>query len=215
MPTQPADLPEFGPGALRLLWRSDSYDGFAAGVAMLEERTPVYLNTLEYGFERLKPEWEQLSSLLEKLCTDDEFENIWDRLERSHKTEMHHTLDRSFNIRAVPSLEFDQLLEDHRQWQLHAGLTSDYWYDEFGVPREMRNELWAGREYLNAHYYAVVPWKERESRLSSYSIVGTVTRTALRAPSALRSAPPADPRSDALKAYQATWKPGDAVQGGW
>lgn len=208
-------LPEFGPGQVRLLWKCNAYDGMSEAVAFVDERVgPVYLDAFEFGSERLTKPWQELESLMEKLIDDDDFENIWDRLERKYGSSMKETRDRVFNMHVLPSDEFDSLLEDHRRWQLHAGLGSDYWYD--GKPKLCDPAYWTvPRAYLDAHYYKQVDWRERRARLVAYPKVGTITRTNLYAESELRVAKPDDPRSDELKIYQATWREGDPVRTEW
>lgn len=203
-------------GRVRLLWKSGSHDGMAAAVGLLDGH-PVYVDAYELGHERLTKPWQDLEQLMEKLLEEDDFENIWDRIERKYGAQMRETLDRAFDLRALPSDEFDSLLEDRRRWQLHAGLGSDYWYGEDGKPQLAQPSYWpVARAYLDAHYYKQVEdWFARRSRLQAYPVVGRISRATLYAPSDLRVARPEDPRTDDLKVYQATWREGDLVRTEW
>lgn len=210
-------LPEFGSGQVRLLWKTGSHDGMASAVAFIDERIgPVYLDAFEHGFECLTAPWRELESLMEKLIDDDDFENIWDRLERKYKSQMMETRDRAFNIHVLPSDEFDSLLEDHRAWQLHAGLGSDYWYGDDGKPKLCDPAYWTvPRAYLHEHYYKHVDWFARQARLTAFPKVGTISRTNLYAASELRVPKLEDPRSEELRIYQVTWREGDLVRTEW
>jgi hypothetical protein len=207
-------LPEFGVGQIRLLWSTGSHDGMASAVALLNETVPVSLDAFDMGGSQLRPEWGQLKDLLEELLDSDDSENIWDRVQRKYDAKMHEEHDRMFHVHELPPEEFEQLLIDRRARTLHGGRSTVYFYEEDGVPKT-EYDTWVDRDYMDAHYFDVVDWFTSRERLTAYPILGTVTREVLRSPSSIRSARPTDPRSEELKRYQATWKPGDPVRLDW
>lgn len=209
-------LPEFGPGQVRLLWKCGSYDGMSSAVAIIERVGPAYLHAFELGFERYAKPWQGLDNMMRQLLDDDDRMNIWDRLERKYGDQMTETTDRVFNVHALSSSEFDSMLEEHRRWQLHAGLGGDYWYGNDGKPRLGDPTYWeVPRSYLDAHYYKQSAWPERRDRLVACPIVGSVTRTNLCSASEIRVPKSVDPRSNELKIYQVTWREGDPVRMEW
>lgn len=210
--------PDIAPGRIVLLWRVGSYDGMMTGVGMLEGK-PVYLDACSHrGGWDLKPEWAQLRDLLDRLLKGD-YENIWDRLEREYDKEMNECLPRTFIVHALDEVNLGRMRDQHRQWQLHVGLNTDFFYDEQGRPRnyplERRHEFYweSSQEYIKAHYWDATPRRGRDSE--GLPVIGKITAKDLYASSPHRIPWSQDPRSEDLKHYQATWKPGDPVRLDW
>jgi hypothetical protein len=204
---------EFGPGEIRLLWRTLTYDGFAAGVGVLENKQLVYLDILEWGVEVMRPEWEALEESLDQLLQLEDALRIWHEIETKYKKLIYDGKERSFNVRELPPREAEEMLMHRRHWQLHAGLSSEFVYDETGVPKRHEQLGWTKGPYMKAHYYDVKGSSLLE--LKELPVLGTVTFSTLWAPSDFRVGPPKDPRSDELKQYQAQWREGDPVRLDW
>jgi hypothetical protein len=209
-------LPEIAPGRLILLWRTGSHDGMVSGVGMLEGK-PVHLDASNNrGGWELKPEWAQLRDQLDHLLKGDDSENIWDRIERAYEKEMNEDLPRIFTVSALDEAHLGEMREQHRKWQLHVGLTSDFFYDDQGRPRSYPLERldecsWkTSREYVQAHYWDVTPLRGRYPE--GLEPLGKILSKDLYVPTDHRIPWPKDPRSEDLKRYQASWKPGDPVR---
>ena len=222
------DVPvkEFEPGRIQLLWRTGSYDGMMTGIGLLDGN-PVYLDaTDEPGGMFSKPKWQQLEDLLDELLEDEDADNLLDRLEAKYEDQMYEERPRVFKVRGLTPELFETARAQHRQWQLHGGLHSDFKYDKDGIPRYPGAPPW-GRdlcwgtslEYLKAHFYEPLDFEKTnrrdEEEMKKAPVLGTVTNSALYAPSDHRPKFPKDPRSWRLRLYQARWKPGDLVQLDW
>lgn len=199
-------------GRIRVLFRTGSYDGMMSGIGLLDGK-PVFLDAGNFpGGWQLKPKWRQFEDLMDELLDDEDAENIWDRLERKYDDQMNESTPRRFEVRTMSNEEFENALERHRQFQLHVGLHCDFQYDEKGCPRYPHDKYWGkGPEYIKAHYHDVVSPREKITG----DLLGIVDYKNLFAPSDHRPAFPSDPRSDALKRYQRTWKEGDPVRLDW
>jgi len=214
---------EIEPGRILLLWREGGYDGMLTGIGLLDGN-PVYLDaTNQMGGRVVKPPWQSLENLLDELLDPDDAENIWDRIERKYDEKMHETQKRVFEVRELTPEIFDAAKARHRQWQLHVGLHSDFLYEDGkpvypNIPTTHEDFYWDNsREYVAAHYHDV--WRGddplRDSQIKTLPILGVVSWADLFAKSAHRPPFHKDPRSDALKAYQATWRPGHPVKLDW
>jgi hypothetical protein len=208
-------------GRIRILFRTGSYDGMVTGVGILDGQH-VFLNAREQqGGWDIKPRWRELEDLLEELLTEEDAENIWDRIERGYENEMNQDLPRRFKVQVLTDEQFERIVERHRNFQLHVGLHCDFFYDKEGRPRhaprgDPDETYWSNStEYHKAHFYD--PFLPRRVELNSNEmpVLGYINRDGLYAPSSHRPAFPEDPRSAELRHYQQTWKPGDAVRLDW
>ena len=204
----------FKAGEVRPLFRLGSYDGMMTGVGLLDGRH-VYLDARDQaGGWTLKPKWRQLEDLLDELLSEEDSENIWDRIERKYDEQMNESLPRRFAVRALSDEQFESLLERHRPFQLHVGLHCDFAYDEEGRPSYSHDGYWGlGQEYIKAHFYDAVPARSIDAE--SLPLLGHVDSSDFYAPGTVRPPVVSDPRSPALKAYQETWKDGDLVRLDW
>lgn len=208
-------------GRIRILFRTGSYDGMVTGVGILDGQH-VFLDAREQqGGWSLKPRWRELEDLLDELLTEEDAENIWDRIERKYDDQMNEGLPRRFKIVALTDEQFELLVERHRQFQLHVGLHCDFFYDTEGRPRhyphDKRDEVyWSNStEYHKAHFYDPVLPLRTGLDTNELPVLGHINSNDLYAPSSHHPAFPDDPRSPELRHYQQTWKPGDTVRLEW
>jgi len=204
----------FKAAEVRPLFRLGSYDGMMTGVGLLGGRH-VYLDARdEPGGWTLKPKWRQLEGLLDELLTEEDSENIWDRINRKYEDSTHESLPRRFAVRELSDEQFERLLQRHLPFQLHVGLHCDFAYDEEGRPRYSHDGYWGlGPEYIRAHFYDVVPPQDLD--VENLPLLGHVGSDELYTTGTVRPPSPPDPRSPELKTYQNVWKTGDAVRLDW
>ena len=208
-------------GRIRILFRTGSYDGMVTGVGILNGQH-VFLDAGEQqGGWSLKPRWRELESLLEELLTEDDADNIWDRIERNYDDKMNETVSRRFKVLALTDEQFEVIVGRHRQFQLHVGLHCDYFYDKDGRPGyaprgDEDDTYWSNStEYHKAHFYDPALPGRGDLNTDDLPVLGHIDGNDLYAPSPHRPAFPEDPRSAELRQYQQTWKPGDAVRLDW
>jgi|GEM_PF-2107314 len=216
------DRSDIEPGRILLLWREGSYDGMVTGIGLLDGQ-PVYLDASEQmGSWNLKPRWRELETLIDDLLDEEDAENIWDRIERKYDEKMNENQPRIFDIRQLTPDLFAK--QRHRQWQLHAGLHSDFLYKDgkpmSPAPRYQDEIYWHNsQEYLKAHWYDVRQTRHYPAfaltKTETLPLLGRISWKDLFAKSEHQPDFPKDPRPAALKAYQATWKPGDPVRLDW
>lgn len=208
-------------GRIRILFRTGSYDGMMTGIGILDGQH-VFLDAREQpGGGSLKARWHELEDLLEELLTEDDADDIWDRIERKYDDKMREDFARRFKVVALTDEQFEVLMGRHRKFQLHVGLHCDYFYDEEGRPRhaprgDTDNTYWSNStEYHKTHFYDPVLPMRGELNTDELPVLGYVDHQDLYAPSSHRPAFPEDPRSAELRHYQQTWKPGDTVRLDW
>ena len=208
-------------GRIQILFRTGSYDGMMTGVGVLDGQHVFLDATDQPGGGSLKARWQELEDLLEELLTEDDADNIWDRIERMYDDEMNEDLARRFKVVALTDEQFEVLVGRHRQFQLHVGLHCDFFYDKDGRPGyaprgEHDDTYWANsNEYHQAHFYDPVLPQRGDLNTNELPVLGHIDHEDLYAPSSHRPVFPGDPRSAELRAYQQAWKAGDAVRLDW
>lgn len=202
-------------GKIRVLCRTRTYDGMMAGIGILDG-IPVSLDAGNHpGGWVLHPKWRQLERLMKELLDDGDFRSYLSVLMEKYEDQRVVCEPRQFEVRQLSNHQFEKLMSRHRQFQLHVGMNCDFEYDEEGYLRYAYDKVWGtSQEYTKAHYYNVVRSLEEEEEAAS-EILGIVSAEDLYEKSQNPPFSLKDPRSEELKQYQQTWKPGDPVRLDW